>query len=79
MYKMTKNCSSSSTESLKRRVFEFKEPNESRIGDEFYFISNLLNKAALVNEKCKEKISDVLTSLRIKNFDEKIEKNDEAM
>jgi hypothetical protein len=79
MYKITKNGSATSTELLKKRVFEFKEPSDSRIGDEFYFISNLLNNAAKISEKCKEKISNVLNDLQIKNSDEKIEKNDETM
>ena len=37
-----------------------KEINESRIGGEYYFISNLLNKAALLSSNCEKEIRDAL-------------------
>ena len=42
-----------------------KEINESRIGGEYYFISNLLNKAALLSSNCERAIEEALEEIRI--------------
>ena len=47
-------------------VFEFKAIEDSRIGDEYYFISNLLNKAAILSLNCKECIEEALNRINIK-------------
>ena len=60
-------------------LFEFKkEINESRVGGEHYFISNLLNKAALLSFKCKKAIESALKQIN-GNLSDKQEYSDEEL
>lgn len=60
-------------------LFEFKsEINESRIGDEYYFLSNLLNKAALLSVKCKKTIQKSLEKINTKSGVTTNDNEDEA-
>ena len=46
-------------------IFELKkEISESRIGGEYYFISNLLNKAALLSLNCEKAIEKALGEIK---------------
>jgi hypothetical protein len=45
--------------------FEPRIVNKSRIGDEYYFVSNLLYKLANLNKKCKNEIEKTLETLEI--------------
>ena len=61
-------CNSKTAETTKIPLFELKTDaiSDSRIGGEYYFISNLLNKAASLSLKCKNAIETVLNEIKAK-------------
>jgi hypothetical protein len=75
----TPTTSSMALSSQQVPMFEFKtEISNSRVGDEYYFISNLLNKAALLSVKCKKAIEGALDLINAKHVVTVTDEEDEA-
>jgi hypothetical protein len=61
-------------------IFELKKKiSESRIGGEYYFISNLLNKAALLSLNCEKAIEKALEEISKKKNNFSVQHSDDEL